>query len=195
MQTFLWFAIKTANGTWYLKTPTWGALATDQGSVGDHFAVVWRSFPDDLLLIAESAECFWILGGDQNSEKNTGGEFHINWFIKPPWRIFSLLTKQSLLMIMSCRLFAATIGTMLTYCQLPPKKKLHWSLNQNAVCLLKKWIWKCCLRYGGHFVSASVCKSIHAKADKEIKSGCPCITGIRGTQSCALVGDVARAQP
>ena len=28
---------------------------------------------------------------------------------------------------------------------------------------------------------------------KGIKNGCPCIVEIRGTQSCALVGDPARA--
>ena len=30
---------------------------------------------------------------------------------------------------------------------------------------------------------------------KGIKNGYPCIVEIRGTQGCALVGDVAKAQP
>ena len=55
-------------------------LATDQGSVGDQFAVVWRLFLDDLVYIAESVVYIWIPGGNQNIEWIFGDNFNINSF-------------------------------------------------------------------------------------------------------------------
>ena len=67
----------------------------------------------------------------------------------------------SLVQIIACHLFGAKplSEPMLAYCQLDPKE--HVSIK---FCLKiksfhsEKCIWKCCLQYGSHVVTASLCE-------------------------------------
>ena len=151
---------RTANGSWYLITPPWGASATDQGSVGDHFAVLWRSFLDDLLLIAESTEYIWIPGVNVNAERTTGDEFHINYFIYPQLRIFQSVNQTIIAYdnVLSVRRHYRNNADVLSIAT-----EEETSLKFKSKCRMfinKKGSRKFCLRYGGHFVSATVCKYV-----------------------------------
>ena len=90
---------------------------------------------------------------------------HVCWIgivnsLRPSDAYMHPQTTSSLVQIMACHLFGAKplSELMMVYCQLDPKEPISMKFYLKIKSFQStKYMWKCCLQNGSHFMLASMC--------------------------------------